>query len=123
MNRLHSTLIATACLALAAACQKHQEPIGTVPADDVPAVPAGNGAGQGPTTMGEQADTGSSAAGGMDQAAAGGTGHDAVGGSEQGAAACEAMIGAEREACMRSYPSSTPTSVEPQRNQPPQPVN
>jgi len=38
MKRFAPILIAAACLAQAA-CEKHQEPIGTVPADDVPAVP------------------------------------------------------------------------------------
>lgn len=34
------TVLAAACLLFATACEKHQEPIGTVPADDVPAAPA-----------------------------------------------------------------------------------
>lgn len=46
MKLLACTLMATACMALAA-CEKHQEPIGTVPAEDVPAVPAPGAAGQG----------------------------------------------------------------------------
>ncbi len=69
-----------------AGCEKHQEPIGTVPADDVPAVA--------------------------------GPAHD-----EDGARAdsdrCEAMIGAEREACERRQPQPSQRPVEPNRSPPP----
>jgi hypothetical protein len=88
MNLPHCILIAAACLSLAA-CEKHQEPIGTVPADDVPAVPAGERG----STAGQDADVDSSA--------------------------CERQIGAEREACLRRYPPATTTPVEPQRSPPP----
>lgn len=80
MKLLHPA-IATACLLMATACEKHQEPIGTVPADDVSAVPVGDAAAD--------------------------------------AANCEAMVGAEREACLRRYPPTEAAPVEPQRNQPP----
>lgn len=49
MSSIRAALVAAGCLLLATACEKHQEPIGTVPADDIPAVPApepGTGAGR-----------------------------------------------------------------------------
>ena len=39
MSSMRVALAAAACLLLATACEKHQEPVGTVPADDVPAAP------------------------------------------------------------------------------------
>ena len=36
-----AALLATTSLLFATECQKHQDPLGTVPADDVPAVPTG----------------------------------------------------------------------------------
>ncbi len=118
MNRLQCTLIATACLAFAAACEKHQEPIGTVPADDVPAMPATGSGTQGPASgagEGTASGAGQDAAGGM----RGGNSQPPTGAGDD-TAACEAMIGAEREACLRQHPPTTATPVEPQRNQPPQ---
>lgn len=69
-----------------AGCAKHQEPIGTVPADDVPAVAA-------------PAHDGDNASAGTDR--------------------CEAMIGAEREACRRQQPEPSQQTVEPNRSPPP----
>lgn len=69
-----------------AGCEKHQEPIGTVPADDVPAV-------AGPARDGD----------------------DARADTDR----CEAMIGAEREACMRQQPQPSQRPVEPHRSPPP----
>lgn len=84
MKLLH-LVVASGCLLMATACEKHQEPIGTVPADDVPAVPVGDAAAD--------------------------------------AANCEAMVGAEREACLRRYPPTDAATVEPQRNQAPRSGN
>lgn len=39
MSSIRATLAAAACLLVATACEKHQGPIGAVPADDVPAAP------------------------------------------------------------------------------------
>lgn len=92
MKLFASTLIVVACLAQTA-CEKHQEPIGSVPADDVPAVPA-----------------------------SGASGREAAGDAGD-ASACAREAGAEREACLRRYPPATATQVEPQRNSPPPPVD
>lgn len=84
-------LLAASSLLFATACQKHQDPIGSVPADDVPAVP-----------------TGAQAQGAAATAGAG------------GASACKREIGAEREACLRRYPPTQVSPVEPEKtSQPP----
>ncbi|MGJ4728579.1 hypothetical protein [Luteimonas sp. SDU101] len=83
MNPMRCLLMA-ACLTLATACEKHADPIGTVPAEDVPAVPVS------PAPQ------------------------DAA-----GVANCERMIGAEREACLRRYPPTSTTPVEPEKTSPP----
>ena len=49
MNPIRCTPLAAAVL-LTAACEKHADPIGTVPANDVPAVPVGTAPSGEPTT-------------------------------------------------------------------------
>lgn len=86
-----AALLATTSLLFATACEKHQDPIGTVPADDVPAVPTG-----------AQAQGAAATAGAGD------------------ASVCQREIGAEREACLRRYPPTQVTPVEPEKtSQPP----
>ena len=86
---LHILSVAASLALLSmAGCAKQQEPIGEVPSDDVPAVPA------------PAQDRGT-------------TPRDTVSDS------CEAMTGAEREACSRRQPQSAPTTVEPTHTPPP----
>ena len=85
-----AALLATTSLLFATACEKHQDPIGTVPAEDVPAVPTGA------QTQGV-------------------SGTDGAG----DASVCERETGAEREACLRRYPSGRVTPAEPEKSPPP----
>lgn len=88
-RRLRATLpvvllyLALPCMALPwlGGCAKQQEPIGTVPSDDVPA----------PVAPARDAD----------------------------ANPCEAMSGAELEACRRQHPQSSQPPVEPTHTPPP----
>ena len=85
-----AALLASTSLLFATARKKHQDPIGTVPAEDLPAVPT---AAQAP------------GAAGTDEARA--------------ASECERETGAEREACLRRYPSRRIMPAEPEKSAPP----
>lgn len=94
---LRAMAMAGTCLALSTGCQKHDDPVGSVPSDDIAA----------PTTP---ADT---------RAPTGATGPVAVDALEQRRADCATRTGTEFDRCMQG---ETPAMAPPEPEQSPPPV-